>query len=130
MAFMGFRNHVRKLRQLVGSYNEIDMGKSSPQVFALLLGHATAHAHDSAALIFHRQCPSNIAQRLLIGLFAYRAGIEENDIGRLRCERGHIAMLREEARDAAGVVLVHLAPERPDEVGFMRRCGRYHCAAL
>ena len=59
---------------------------------------------------------TEVAVKLVVGVLADAAGVEENDVGVLDVVGGLHAVGFEQASQALGVVLVHLAPEGPDEV--------------
>ncbi len=67
--------------QLMGPQHDIDMRHAGNDVRALLLGDASGDGDDQGRLSFFiRPEPADIAQGLLVGLLAHRAGVQNNQI--------------------------------------------------
>ena len=86
---------------------------------AVLLGHAAPHRdlHALVAILARLQVTER-AVELVVGVLADAAGVEHDDVGGVLRRGRDEAVGLEEAGDALGVVLVHLAPEGPDEVAL------------
>src|SRR5690606_32699293 len=78
---------------------------------ALLGGDAAADADDHLAAAFLQRLPAaELAEHLLLGLLADRAGVDQDDVGLLRVVGQLQALvLGEHVGHAGRVVLVHLA---------------------
>ena len=62
----------------------------------------------------HRLEPAEVAVELVVGVLADAARVEHDHVGGVDVVGRHQPVRREEARDALGVVLVHLAPVGAD----------------
>jgi len=90
------------------------LGLDEPLV---LLGQAAGH-HDAQPRVGQLQ-RLEVAQGAVqapVGVLPDGAGVEHDDLGIRGLLRGRVAVRLQEAGDAFGVVLVHLASERADEV--------------
>ena len=59
---------------------------------------------------------AEVAVQLVVGVLSDAAGVEDHDVGVVHRSRQDQPVALEQSGDALGVVLVHLAPERPDHV--------------
>ena len=95
-----------------------DAGQPREDAWALLLGHAAGNGHDGIVALLGRhlaQLPQPRVQ-LLFRALADAAGVDDHDVGVGGVLRRLEARLLEQPRHALGVVRVHLAAERLDEV--------------
>ena len=93
------------------------MRKALQEGLPFLLRHAAAHAEDRpGALALQLREAADPVVDLLLGLVAHRAGVEQDDVGLLRCvERLDDSLPREEPDEPPPVEHVHLAAPRLDE---------------
>ena len=86
------------------------LGTALNKLVAARLGHA---AHETIDHVFavapgvHHG--AHFPERLLLGLVAHRAGVDEDGVGLVFVGGDRVAALAEHARDLFGVALVHLA---------------------
>ena len=95
------------------------MRRTLEYLFALLLRHATKDA-ELFALSLELLEVVKTMEDLLLGLVANRAGVVEDEIGRLDCVHLSIALLHKCADDFFGVMHVHLAPKGLQVKRFLR----------
>ena len=93
--------------------HDIDVRRAPQDRRALLAGHAAAHTDQQTGIgQLERAHPPQIRENFFFGLFAYRAGIEQNDIGFFRFAGLHHALAgAQQIRHLVRVILVHLAAE-------------------
>ena len=107
---------------VVGAEYDVDVrrpsgGRASP----VLLGQA-AGDHDLAlppvgrAGVLPALQVAEVAVQLVVGVLPDAAGVEDDDVGVVERTGRHQPVLLEQAGDALGVVLVHLASEGADDV--------------
>jgi len=103
--------------------DKIEVGHFFQELFAPALGHAAHHAEDEIRFrlpVFAEL--AHVAEGLLLGLVAHRAGIQKHHIGLVRLRRDRESALDEHLRDLLGVALVHLAT-KGSEIHFRHRKG-------
>ena len=89
---------------------------ASANVVPVLLREATADRDlEVGPRVLQRLQVPEVAVELVVGVLADAARVQHDDVGRLEIVGGLHALGREQARDAFGVVLVHLAPEGAHE---------------
>jgi len=77
---------------------------------AYLLRHAPAYGYYHVApRSFKLFKHADVAVSMVFGVFPYATGIKNNDVGILHAVARGIAEFRKHARDALGIVNVHLA---------------------
>ena len=109
------RQHRRQAVQGLRSEHQVDVGRALDDRRAFLAGDAAADA-DQRALVLQVLDPAEVAEHLVLGLLAHRAGVEQDQVGlvdvvgRLVARGGvqHVGHL-------VRVVDVHLAAEGLDE---------------
>ena len=113
----GRADEIEEPRQRVGADHHVDPRRSRLDAALVLLREAPGHDDPKPRVrILHRlQVPERAVQSV-VGVLAHGAGVEHDDLGVGRGGGRRVAVALEEARDALGVVLVHLTPERPDEI--------------
>ena len=111
----GQRGHV------VGAVDHVDPGRALGDPGALHLGQAAAH-RDLHALLLLRQQVTEVAVEPVGRVLPDRAGVEHHHVGGLAVAGGLVARLVEQARQALGIVRVHLAPVGADLVSPAACC--------
>ena len=108
------------MRNRMGAKNNVDVIDVGEQALAIALGDAAAHGDHTLTQRRRRQALAGIALTIeaSIGSLAHTARHEHDNIGMLRIERHKTAIRIEQATHALGVVLIHLAAECADKVGF------------
>ena len=108
------------VRNGMGTKNDVDVIDVGEQALAIALGDAAAHGDHALTRRRKRKALAGIALTIQarIGSLAHTARHEHDNIGMLRIERHKTAIRIEQATHALGVVLVHLAAECADKVGF------------
>ena len=112
----GFTARLQQLRQAMqGLRSEYDIHIGCPlqNRRAFLAGNTAAHRNQQIGIgQLERAHPAQIGEHLFFGLLAYRAGIEQYDIGLFRLVgRLHAFMGAQHIRHLVRVILVHLAAE-------------------
>ena len=104
----------------MGTKNDVDVIDVSEQALAIALGDAAAHGDHALTRRRRRKTLAGIALTIQarIGSLANTARHEHYNIGMLGIERHKTAIRIEQTTHALGVVLVHLAAECADKVGF------------
>ena len=113
-------NELGHVRNRMGAKNDVDVIDVGEQALAIALGDAAAHGDHALTRRRRRKALAGIALTIQarIGSLAYTARHEHDNIGMLGIERHKTAKRIEQATHALGVVLVHLAAECADKVGF------------
>ncbi|MCY1360835.1 hypothetical protein D9M69_474800 [compost metagenome] len=110
-------DHFRQAVQGLRAEHHVDVGRALADGGAFLAGHAAADAdHQRGILLLQRAPGAQLGEHLLLGLFADRAGIQQDHVGffgLLREFQGLV--LAQQIRHARAVVLVHLATVGLDE---------------
>jgi hypothetical protein len=107
-------DHLRQPVQGLRPEHEVDVRRAADDRRAFLAGNATADA-DQSALCLQVLEATEVAEHLLLRLLAHRAGVEEDEVGRLDVLRRLPAVRGAKRVDhAVGVVDVHLAAEGLD----------------
>ena len=116
--------HVRQAVNGLRPENEVDERRTLGDAFAFLAGHAAADADDDLGSQGLQLAPAAEQRKdLFLGLFAHRAGIEQQQVGLGRVLGRLIAARHaQDVRHPGGVVLVHLAAE-----GFQVNAGHGGC---
>ena len=97
----------------------------SAHELAVLLGEAAGHDDLAAvALRLPRLEVAEVAVQLVVGVLPDAARVEHDDVGVVELAGRDQAVGLEQAGDALGVVLVHLAPERAHDVARGSRRAR------
>ena len=113
-------NKLGHVRNRMGAKNDVDVIDVGEQAFAIALGDAAAHGDHTPTRRRRRKALAGIALTIQarIGSLAHAARHEHDNIGMHRIERHKTAIRIEQTTHALGVVLVHLAAECADKVGF------------
>jgi hypothetical protein len=107
------------------------MRQSAKHLLAVSLAEAAPnryeHVRTSARLErFERR---NLSVKTVVSGLADGTGVEDDDIGLIVCGSGNVARGLQKASYALGVVLVHLASERMDDIAAHREPSRATLAA-
>ena len=106
-------DHPGQPVQGLRSEHEVDERRAPDDRIALLAGHAAADADDHRGLVLLELLPAaELAEHLLLGLLADRAGIDQDDV-RL-----------------GGILGQHQAVRRAEDVGHLRRVVLVHLATV
>ncbi len=98
--------------------DQVDVGQFVEDRRAPALGHAAEKTdHLVLALVFPAAERFHLADRLLLGHIAHRAGVEQDDIGAFFALHQLVAPAGQVAGDLFGVAHVHLAAIGFDEDG-------------
>ena len=92
--------------------HKVYIGVALAQLFhhVLLVGHTAAEADDEAGLFFFQALEgAHVAEHSLLGVFSYRAGVEEDEVCILRFLTQAVADIHQHALDALTVVDILLA---------------------
>ena len=109
------REHLGQAVQCLRAEDHVDVGRALDDRSALLAGHAASDA-DQHPLGLQVLDAAEVAEHLLLRLLAYRAGVEQDQVGFFDIRRRRVALSgAEHVGHLAGVVLVHLAAEGLDE---------------
>ena len=97
---------------VVGAEHDVDVGRLVDDEVAVLLGQAAADhdLHVGPPLLEGLEL-TEVAVELVVGVLADAAGVEHHHVGIVDAGGRAQAVGLEQAGDALGVVLVHLAPE-------------------
>lgn len=109
-------NEGRQAMQGLRSEHDIDKGSARNDRCTFLAGNAAADTDDQPwVLLLELAHPAEIVKHSLLSLLAYRAGIEDNDIG-LFGVVGLDGAVRgaQHICDLVRIVLIHLTAERAD----------------
>ena len=102
---------------VVGAHHDVDVGGPLAHGVAVLLGQAAGHDDLAAlALGLPRLEVAEVAVELVVGVLPDAARVEHDDVGIGQVAGRDEPVGLEQAGDALGVVLVHLAPERAHDV--------------
>ena len=102
---------------VVRPHHHVDVPGPLVDEVAVLLGEAAGHDDLAAgALRLPRLEMAEVAVQLVVGVLADAARVEHDDVGVAEVAGRDHPVGFEEAGDALGVVLVHLAPERAHDV--------------
>ena len=101
--------------------DHVDPGRALGDPGALHLGQAAAHRDLHALLLLRQQVPQ-VAVQPVGRVLPDRAGVEHHHVRGLAVAGGLVARLVEQARQALGIVRVHLAPVGADLVGAAACC--------
>ena len=102
---------------VVGAEDGVHLGRPLLDEVAVLLGQAPAHRDLHARVpVLDRLKVAEVPVQLVVGVLPDAAGVEEDDVGLLDVVGGLHPLGLEHARQPLGVVDVHLAAERPDQV--------------
>jgi hypothetical protein len=102
---------------VVGAEHHVHVGRPLPDAVTVLLGEAPAdHDPEIGPGRLDRLQVAQRAVELVVGVLTDAAGVEHDHVGIVHTVRSHHAVGLVEPRDALGVVLVHLASERPDGI--------------
>jgi hypothetical protein len=86
-------DHLGQPVQRLGAEHEVDVGRALADGLALLAGDAAADADDQPGSALLPGPPAaELREHLLLCLLADRAGVEQDDVRRLRPVRGFQAM--------------------------------------
>lgn len=104
----------------MGAENDVDVIDVGEQALAIALGDAAAHGDNTLTRRRRRKALAGIALTIQarIGSLAHATRHKHNNIGMLGIERHKTAIRIEQTTHTLGVVLVHLAAECADKVGF------------
>ena len=112
------RNHFRQAMQGLRAEHQVHARRALHDGAGLLARDAAAHADDDMRPRGLERAP--FAQQrihLVLGFLAHRAGVHDENVGLGRGVGGNQAGTAvQDIRHARGVVLVHLATERLDEI--------------
>ena len=108
----GLVEERRRRGQVVGAEHDVDVAGALDDQLAVLLREAAADRdlEVGTARLQRLEVPE-VAVELVVGVLPDAAGVEHDDVGGLDIVGRLHALCGEQARDALGVVLVHLAPE-------------------
>ena len=113
---LGAREQLGRVGEVVRPEDDVDVRRPRPYVVPVLLRQAPADRDlEIGAGVLQRLQVPEVAVELVVGVLADAAGVQHDDVGRLDIVRRLHAFGREQARDAFGVVFVHLAPEGAHE---------------
>ena len=102
---------------VVGAEHDVDVTGPLAHDVAVLLGQAAGHDDLAAVpLGLPRLEVAEVAVELVVGVLADAARVEHDDVGVVEVAGRDQPVGLEQAGDALGVVLVHLAPERAHDV--------------
>ena len=118
---LGVVEQIDDAMGVVGAEHDVDPRCPFLDRLLVLLGHAPADddLHRRLAAL-HSPQGTEIAVQLLVGVLADGAGVEHDNVGIFWSVGRRHAIRLEQPADPLGVVLVHLAPEGPDEVALTR----------
>jgi hypothetical protein len=105
---------------LWGAEHDVDMRRPLDDEVTVLLGEAAAD-HDlqvGTALLQGLEL-AEVAVQLVVGVLTDAAGVEHDDIGIVQARGGAQPVCFQQAGDALGIMLVHLAPEGAHHVGLV-----------
>ena len=104
--------------QGLGAKHHVHIGGALDDLDAFLAGHAAAYANLHAARLQVLDA-AQVAEDLFLGLFAHRAGVEQDEVGLVHVLRGLVALGgAQHVHHLVRVVLVHLAAEGFDKDFF------------
>ncbi len=122
-------DELRKSIEFSRSTHQIDLWMAAKEIKSITLGHATDHAQNE---FFSRALSSSddadAAVRLLLGLLANRAGIEEDDLCILGSGDERVSKGAQLTLDEFAVEFVHLAAECFEIDGQHKVCRAYSSA--
>ena len=105
------REQRGRVREVVRAEHDVDVRRRSLHELAVLLGEAAADRDlEVGPRVLQRLQSAEVPVELVVGVLADAARVEHDDVGRVEVVGRLHALGREQARDALGVVLVHLAP--------------------
>ena len=111
------RSRTGARAQVVRAEHDVDPAHLLLDPLAVLLGQAAADGDLQAGLGVHQLLqPAERPVEPLVGVLPDAARVEHHDVGVLHGGRRLHAVGHEQAGQALRVVLVHLAPERADEI--------------
>ena len=106
-----------RVRQVVGAEHDVDVARPRHDLVTVLLGEAPPDRDlQVGTLVLERLQRAQMPVELLVGVLTDAAGVQDDDVGVVDARRRFHPVGREHPRDALRIVLVHLAPEGPDEV--------------
>lgn len=109
---------------IVGAENDVDMSGPTLQFLTVVLGETTADDDlEAGTLLLGRFQMTQGSVELVVGILPDAAGVEHDDICGISIEGGHKTISFEQAGDALGIMLIHLAPEGSDGVGLLGHSG-------
>jgi hypothetical protein len=107
---------VENLVILLGANDHVEVRDPLEQLRPAALRHAAHEAENHVRLVPPVAAhAAHLAERLLLGLIAHRAGIHEDRVGIGLVAGDGVAALGEHLRDLFGVALVHLATVGADK---------------
>ena len=116
-ALLDLPDQGRKLGDVVRPEDDVHERRFPEQTLALLLGDAARDRQHGASLgLLERPERPEKAHQLVLGLLAYAAGVDDQEIGQRRLGRLTVTARPQDLLDPTGVVDVHLAAEGLDEV--------------
>ncbi len=115
------------MTDIMGAEDGVDPGRPLHDLVPVFLGQATADGDlQSGPLLFERPELAEVAIKPVVGVLPYAAGVENNDVGVLDALRRDHSFGFEQAGQALGVVLVHLAAEGAHQIATGLGRGRRH----
>ncbi len=113
-------DQFRQAVQGLGTEHHIHIGRAAHDGLAFLAGHAAAHAdHQIGILPFQVLHATQVGKDFFLGFFAYRTGVEQDDVGVVRgLGQFHALGGVQHVGHFLGVVFIHLAAEGADEQLF------------
>ena len=115
------------MAHIVGTEHGVDPGRPLQHLVPVLLRQATAHGDlQVRPLLLQGPQLTEVAIKPVVGVFPYAAGVENYDVSVLDAVRHHHPFGFEQAGQALGIVLVHLAAESAHQVPARLARGRRH----
>ncbi len=118
---------ARHLVEFLGADDEVHVGQALEDFGAAVLGHAAKDTeHEVGVLLFAVGDVAGLAEGLLLGGVADRAGVEQHDVAVILGLHDAVAPATQHRRDGLAVALVHLATVGLDidAVHFGKRTGK------
>ncbi len=103
--------------------NDVDPRSALHHTVTVLLGLATADGDLQSGSLLDRFQPPEVAVQLVVGVLAYRAGVEDRHLSVLSTIDPDVAGDFHQSGHALGVVLVHLTAMRLEVEGTSLHCG-------
>ena len=109
-------DHLRNPVQRLRPEDDVHVRRATHDAGAFLRGDAAAHTdHDIRVSCLQRADAAQVMKHALLRLFAYRARVEEDDVGVVGpIGQREVLFGREHVGNACRIVLVHLAAKRPN----------------